>query len=137
MGPRLPTFSELGGDWGESWAQDIDARPKDDLPPFAREPWAGVSLIANEVVDIRKLRLYALHGTDRRPDELKRFIQIHETPAGCPNGENARQQRYAKKFICGRAMGRLYAMGVSMQTITREAREAACSKGPLEVDISN
>ena len=134
---RGESTSDIFGTRGESWAQDIETRPNEVLPPFTREPWAEASLIPNEVVDIRKLRLYAPHGTDRRQGGLKRFIQIHETPAGCPNGENARHQRYAEKLICGRATGRLYSMGASMQTITREAMEAACAKGFLEVDISN
>ena len=50
------------GDWGESWAQDIETRPKADIAHFPREPRAEVSPIANEVVDIRKLRSYAPHG---------------------------------------------------------------------------
>ena len=96
-----------------------------------------VALIANEVVDIIKLRIYAIDGIDRMSDALKLSIQLHESHGGCPNGENAPHQRYAKQIIFGRATTRLYSTGVPMQTLTGEAMAESFAKGRMGVDISN
>ena len=124
-------------DWGGSWAADRESRFAGDLPPRVGETWSGEVQKVCEVVNIEGLRAYASLGKDRRPAQLAEFISFHEKfGETCMGGGSKAAQKYARKIIRGREMGRLYAQDVSMQTITKEARLAACMDGYLELDIT-
>ena len=125
-------------DWGSSWSADRERRFVGEMPPHVGEKWSADQVSVCELVNIDNLRRYALSGQDRRPEQLAEFIRLHEAigELGAGGGSKAAQY-YARKIICGREMGRMYARQVSMQTVTREAREAACMEGYLELDITN
>ena len=133
--------SEVFGEWaqwGRHWAVEKEKRYAGDMPPHVRESWSESALIVPETVDIVNLKRYALEGNDRRPDQLAEFIRLHESVGDiCRAGESRVDQKYARKSICGVETGRMYARNVSLQTLTKEAREAACTAGCLEIDITN
>ena len=125
-------------DWGDHWAVEKEKRYAGDMPPRVRENWSDSVLIVSEAVDIVNLMRYSLEGKDRRQGQLAEFTKLHERFGDISRAGGSRvDQKYARKSICGVETGRLYAQNVSLQTLTKEAREAACAAGRLDIDITN
>ena len=125
-------------DWGDRWAADKEKRFAGEMPTHVRETWTDSVETVCEVVNLANLRRYANRGKDSREELLTNFIRFHEENGELGQGGEGRARRqYAMNIICGREMGRMYALNVSMQTVTREARRAACLEGYLDIDITN
>ena len=113
-------------DWGDSWAADKEKRFAGEMPTRVRETWSDSVETVCDVVKLATVRRYAIRGKDRRQELLTNFIRFRETNGELGlAGKSRARQKYARKIICCREMGRMYALNVSTQTVTREARVAA------------
>ena len=92
----------------------------------------------DEAVDLEGLRAYAAAKTDRRQDQIEKFIELHESHGSeGADGLSHLKQRYAKKCIAGRPLGRRYGSFLSLQCLTKEARSAARKNFALGDDMEN
>ena len=108
------------------------------MPPRVRETRPDSVETVRDGVTLANLMRYAIHGNDRRQELLTNFIRPHEENGelGLTGKSKARHQ-YSRKIISGREMGRMYALNVSMQKVTREVRTVACLEGYVDIDITN
>eukprot|EP00392_Amoebophrya_sp_AT5.2_P002356 g2361.t1 len=81
-----------------------------------------------EYVDVSTLAYYVARNTDRRQEQAKAFLQQAIECKG----------KIPRTYRRPREMGRRYAEGpVSLQSVTRECRAAACGHYLTDVDIVN
>ena len=132
-------WAEWGADWGLQNDENRSAAKSDDpvLGKGEADAADGVSF-AGEAVDLGGLRAYAAAKTDRRQDQLEKFIELHESHGEeGADGLSHLKQRYAKKCIAGWPLGRRYGSFLCLQFLTKEARSAACKNFALGVDMEN
>ena len=87
-----------------------------------------------EVVDLASLRRYAAQQEDRRPDCVDAYIdRLEREGQKQGNYVTLRVQYYRKHGL----PGRLYAIGPSLQKLTKEARAAAMDGFTYALDACN
>ena len=112
------------------------------MPPeeesHERELWGPGFFIVDEVVDIQSLARYSDLRVDRRQQDLTEYIALRKTRGWLDEkGLSHIEQRYRKKLIADRPLGRMYGDRLSPQSITKEARAAACRSFAVDVDFEN
>ena len=134
------TVTEVFGTW-EDWGPDWDkttARGHYEEESHERELWEHGFFIVDEVVDIQSLSRYSDLRVDRRQQDLTEYIALHKTRGWLDEkGLSHVEQRYRKKLIAGRPLGRMYGDRLSIQSITKEARSAACRSFAVDVDFEH
>ena len=92
-----------------------------------------------ERVDVPSLEAYVIKGVDRRQAQALAYLaEVKATGAPTSDGTIWTLERvYRRKTVDGHPSGRLYGPALSLQTLTREARAAACASFSVDIDMVN
>ena len=137
-GEQANDWEARGADWGpQNDERRIAAELDNPVSGKGEAEAAGGVILADEAVDLGRLRAYATVKTDRRQSQLK-FIELHERHGeeGAGGLSHLRQQ-YAKECIAGRPLGRRYGSFLRLQFLAKAARSAECKNLTPGVDMEN